>query len=197
MLKSFKEKNFNLKDATLKNAKFDEEISHYEAAVTKKIKLSSFDDISINQLINKNDISIEENYLFNKEVLPSNLKAVNHVSYNYLTRDKKRPKCILIKNKDEEYNRDVWEKIQNLAVMNPKIDFLHVYNTESNWNFLKEKLKFKDNTNLPQIIILPNEDNQDAIYFPEEVLLSYRTNNEEINNKLNKLISLLPERSKV
>jgi hypothetical protein len=190
MLKSFKEKNFNLKETTLKNTKFDDDISHYEASVTKKIKLTSFDDDSLRYMINKSDITIQENYLFNKEIIPSNLKAVNHLSYNYLTRDKKRPKCLLIKNKDEEVNRDVWEKIQKLAEMNPNIDFLHVSNTETNYNFIKEKLKLNPDTILPQLIIIPNDENQTPIFFPNEILLSYRTNQEEINNKLTSLLSV-------
>jgi hypothetical protein len=189
MLKSFKEKNFNLKETTLKNTKFDDDISHYEAAVTKKIKLTSFDDVSLRQMINKNDITIQENYLFNKEIIPSNIKAVNHLSYNYLTRDKKRRKCLLIKNKDEEVNRDVWEKIQKLAEMNPDIDFLHVSNTETNYNFIKEKFKLNQDTIFPQLIVLPNDENQTTIFFPKEILLSYKTDQVEINNKLTSLLS--------
>ncbi len=157
--------------------------------MTKKLKLSTFDEESIKSLISKQDITIQENYLFNKEIPPLNLKSVNYQSFAYATRDKTRFKCLLIKNKEEKLNRDVLNKIQVLAELNPEVDFLHVFNTEANLSFLKEKLNIPDQTPFPQLIILPIDQDQNLVYFPSETLLKFSSKTEEIHQKLNKIFS--------
>lgn len=217
LFKLFKEKTFDLEKETLKGVKFEDKISHYEKAVLKKLKLkeNELNLDSIIKLIKKEDINMSENCLFNKKVDPDNFKMINHVMYDFYIKPEEKNKrhthIILIKNKDEVYNRDTMKRMRELAKMNlqnKNVKFYHMYNTEKNMEFLENKLsEEKENTttsdpskenyskqtinplsgvkSYPQVIIIKGNK---AEIFPANVFLKYRTKIEKINNELTKLI---------
>jgi hypothetical protein len=138
----------------LKNTKIEEPLPHYAPLVSKKIKAKDLDRENILQVLRKNDITLDENYNFNKAILPQNFKLLNHLLFDFLIiSSKKGKKIILLKDKDELINRDSMLRVQNLAKNNSGLDFFHMANTDENTKLLKEKynLEFK---NYPQLIIL-------------------------------------------
>jgi hypothetical protein len=137
----------------------DEPLSHYTAEVSKKIKAKDLERGSILELINTNDISLEENYNFNKHVLPQNFKLINHLLFDFLINKSKGKKIvILLKDKHEKTNRDAMKTIERLAEGNQDVEFFYMTNSEENKKLLKDKfnVEFK---NFPQLLVLNAGDN--------------------------------------
>ena len=78
--------------------------------------------------------------------------------------DKRKTSVILIKNKDDKYNRDTFDKIKLFAKKNPCINFFYVNNTDKNIDFLKKKFPqyLEDVTNYPKMIVV--KDDQSKLY---------------------------------
>jgi hypothetical protein len=135
----------------------EETLSHYSPIVSKKLKAKNLNRESLLEIFRKEDITLEENYNFIKPVLPQNLKLLNNVLFDFLMKDTKGKKVILVKDIHEKLNRNSLEKLSDLAEKNKKVEFFYMPSTEENLKLLKEKygLEF---LNYPQLLIL--EDNK-------------------------------------
>ncbi len=194
-------KGFNLYEDNLKNIKFEEKLNNYEAKVTKKLRIKDPNYSDIKNLINKNDININENYFFNKKIIPKNLQNLNHLNFNMLMKDKNslktKEKFIIFINEDKKINRNIMSRIKKLSKKNPKYNFYYMYITPKNEIFIKEKfnLEFKK---YPQMIVyrknknknktkgnfnINDNENENDIY-----------NNENLNLKINLDFFLIPEK---
>lgn len=165
----------------MKNATFYDNIPHYEPRVSKKLKLSETElgKENIVKLIAKADITIKEAYFFSKKVLPENFKMLNSVNFDYLINSDKI-KIVLIKNKDEKYNRNVMKKVEELAEKHKDIAFFHMYNTDTNTNLLQEKYDLSFD-NYPQMVILKDDKNW---VFPLNLLLKYSVTSDALGHEL-------------
>jgi hypothetical protein len=102
---------------------------------------------------------MDDNFYFNKKIPPANLKLINYINFDYLMEDnlnlKDDVKILLIKDKDENTNRNVSKKAEIFAQNNPKIKFYHMYNTNKNMKIIKQKYKLEFES-YPQMIIIKN-----------------------------------------
>jgi hypothetical protein len=185
LFKLFKQKTFNLADYPLKNTKFEDKIPHYEPTVTKKLRITNINNETLSNLINTGDIDLKNNYLFIKKVLPENLKNINYIQFDYMTKSNKT-KIILVKNKDEKYNRNAIDKLEELAKENPNVEFFHMFNTEKNIEFLNKKYNNRELVeikNYPQLLILKDDK---LSVFPEKIFLKYSLSYQDLNRELSK-----------
>ncbi len=185
MFKSFKQKTFNLLEHTLKNTKFEDKIPHYETTVTKKLKISEINNETVSKLISIKDIELKDNYSFVKKIHPENLKLINHILFDYHTKSSK-PKIILVRNKDDKYNRLAMQRVEERAMKNQNIDFFHMYNTEKNLEFLNKKFtegEFTEIKNYPQLLILKEGKLK---VLSDKLFLKYSISTQDLNTEISK-----------
>ncbi len=161
----------------------------------KKLRIKNPTESDIINLINRNDIKIEESYVFHKKQYPENLKNICHLNYDLLLNEgngKKKKEIknfVFILNEDSDLNRNLIVKAEKLARLNPENKYFTMLNSQENKRFLKERYGIQFTT-YPQLIqvenILMEKDNNIKV-FPIEQLLSYKI---ELNN-LNDLVKNL------
>jgi hypothetical protein len=158
LYKTFKDKNFELKETTLKHTKMEEPLQHYTPFVSKKLKAKDLSKESIIELINTKDITLDENYNFNKHALPHNFRLINHLLFDFLINKSKGKKVILLKDNNEKINRDSMKTVEQLAENYTDVDFYYMNNSEENVKLLRDRfnLEFK---NYPQLLILDTDTN--------------------------------------
>jgi thiol-disulfide isomerase/thioredoxin len=113
------------------------------------------------------------------------MKLINYLQFDYLTKSSK-PKIILVKNKDEKFNRNAIDRLEELAKENPNVEFFHMYDTEKNIEFLNKKFnqgELAEIKNYPQLLIL--KDNKLSV-FPDKIFLKYSLSHQELNKELSK-----------
>ena len=193
----FEKKTFDLKESTLKETKFEENIQHYEPNITKKLKIINFDRDSIVQLINKeeSEIDIKNNYYFKKKISPENFKLINHIMFDMLIKpEDKTLKVILIENTDNKFNNDALDKVKRLADLNlltkTGIKFFHMNNSEENLAHLLQRYGDNygvyKNMNFPQLLIIK----QEKIFCISQKLFTRHSENssEELNQEISKYL---------
>ena len=179
MYKTFKDKTFDLKKGSLKKTKMEEEISHYTSVITKKLKLDKLDEENLYELFKVKDIEINQNYNFNKKIFPENFSLINHLLFDFKIKMKKNKKIILIFDKDQKFNRNVFDKVEELANRNKEIDYYYMINTNENTGFIKQRFNLEF-SNFPQIIILQDENKTNTI--PQSLFLIYTSSIDEFEN---------------
>ena len=154
---------------------------------SKKLRLKNLNQNSLTQLIKIKDIDISQNYLFNNKIEPENMKIINHAMFEYYLRDTNSKNIILIKNKDEKYNRNSMKRFRKLAELNKDIKFYRMYNTENNMEFLNKKYELSNT--FPQVLIF-NRGEERPLILSDNLFLKYSSTVESINEELHKNLNI-------
>jgi hypothetical protein len=196
LYRTFINKTFNLKETTMKGVEFGEPISYYQQTVTKKIRLRE-EDLKNKENVLKllsmkdDDVSLENNYNFDKKILPENMKILNHTVFDFLMeREKSKKKVLILLSKDVKQNREALIKLEELAIKNKDKVFFYMVNDLKNIKKLKDAYKDLDlptNNKIPEIILI-NNDNKSQI-LDKKLILGY-LNQEENLKSLNELINI-------
>lgn len=153
LFKTFKDKVFNLKDYTLKKAKFADEIQHYEANVLKKIKLKDFSRQGLLKFIDTQDVSFEDNYLFRKKLPPSNFKMMNSVLFDSQF-DQQAKNVLVLKSKDEKKNRHLMKQIESISNTGGNCRYYHMLGNDKNFDLMKKKFNSDLKDDLPRLFVI-------------------------------------------
>ncbi len=158
---------------TLKKAVFKETIGHHSKHVLKKLVLSGSEvnKVNMEKLMNTDNVSFEDNYLFAKPLESKEFKLINTQNFDFLITDKPNSnKVILIQSTDSKRNRNVYEKVQQIAnILNSKIKFFYMNGTQENKEFIEKKYGLRLDS-FPQMLLV-NENG--SFLVPKEKYLKY------------------------
>ena len=173
-------------------------MTHYEAKIAKKLRIKEPNSSDIINLMKKEDINIEENYVFHKKLIPENMQNLSYLNFQISMKNSfdTKEKYILLINEDEKMNRNVMTKLNKISKKNPEVNFYYMYSTPENEGFLKERfnLEFKK---YPQMFVYYNDNDNDneknkfnnkINLISEKTLLSFNTSLVELNGFVNRLI---------
>ncbi len=172
-MKTFKDKKFNLEEFTLKKAVFKESIGHHSKHVLKKLVLNGAEvnKENMEKLMKTENVSFEDNYLYAKPLENKEFKLINTQNFDFMITDKPNSnKVILIQSTDSKRNRNVYEKVQQIAnTFNSKIKFFYMNGTQENKEFIEKKYGLSFDS-FPQLLLV-NENGRYVV--PKEKYLKY------------------------